>query len=50
MGLPLEQTRRLLLPHFPAAGPAPAQPQFPDPTRYGRTQEMFGNQSGPASA
>lgn len=42
VGLPLEYIRRMLLPYFPEIGPAPPQPTFPDPTRYGRVNEEFG--------
>ena len=36
VGLPLAAVRTLLLPHYPNVAPAPAQPDFPDPTRYVR--------------
>ena len=42
VGLPLEYVRRLLLPYFPDIAPAPPQPTFPDPTRYGKVREEFG--------
>ena len=41
VGLPLELLRRLLLPDFPGIAPAPPQPIFPDPTRYGRMNEQL---------
>lgn len=47
VGLPLEDTRRLLLPHFPAAAPALPQPLFPHPNDYGWVNEMFGGRRGP---
>lgn len=42
VGLPLDLLRRLLLPYFPNAAPAPPQPAFPDPTRYGNSGQQFG--------
>ncbi len=43
VGLPLEVLRGLLLPYFPDITPAPPQPIFPNPTRYGRVSEAFGS-------
>ncbi len=45
VGLPLEYSRRMLLPFFPDIAPAPPQPIFPDPTYYGRARELFGDGS-----
>ncbi len=42
IGLPLEYSRRMLLPHFPDIAPAPPQPIFPDPIYYGRIMEQYG--------
>ncbi len=41
VGLPLKYLRNLLLPYFPNIAPAPPQPTFPDPVRYGRISDEF---------
>ncbi len=46
VGLPLEYLRNLLLPYFPDVAPAPPQPTFPDPLRYGRINDKFGSGFG----
>lgn len=41
VGLPLELLRRMLLPFLPDTAPAPPQPPFPDPAKYGKINVLF---------